>query len=154
MDELRVMTTFFIMPGDALKSLHSELGKLTGKEIAKGILFRFGFRCGESVIKRMGMKLKGNERIEEKLPALWAEFGLGRLEILESSKDELAIKFEESVEALALDEQKEPSCDFTRGYLAGVVSSLTSKKYYGVEKSCIAKGDSSCLHFLKLFQKE
>jgi hypothetical protein len=55
----------------------------------------------------------------------------------------MVISFVESMEA-----EGGHSCDFTRGYLTGIVSSLTKRRYDSKEVSCIADGAHRCVHVL------
>lgn len=120
---------FFIMPGHALKSLRDELEIQGGDALANDMLYRYGIRCGEGMITRMGMKCDTLEDIASTIPALWAGVGLGRITIDEVTSDSIKVRFHESVESLALGKPKEPKCHFTRGYLNGMAASLSGKEF-------------------------
>jgi predicted hydrocarbon binding protein len=120
---------FFIMPGHALKSLRDELEIQGGEALANDMLYRYGIRCGEGMITRMGMKCDTLEDIANTIPALWAGVGLGRITVDEVTSDSIKVRFHESVESLALGKPKEPKCHFTRGYLNGMAASLCGKEF-------------------------
>jgi len=120
---------FFIMPGHALKSLRDELEIQGGDALANDMLYRYGIRCGEGMITRMGMKCDTLEDIASTIPALWAGVGLGRITVDEVTADSIKVRFHESVESLALGKPKEPKCHFTRGYLNGMAASLSGKEF-------------------------
>jgi predicted hydrocarbon binding protein len=120
---------FFIMPGHALKSLRDELEIQGGDALANDMLYRYGIRCGEGMITRMGMKCDTLEDIANTIPALWAGVGLGRITVEEIGADHIRVRFHESVESLALGRPKEPKCHFTRGYLNGMAAALSGKEF-------------------------
>ena len=120
---------FFIMPGHALKSLRDELEIQGGDALANDMLYRYGIRCGEGMVTRMGMKCGTLDDIASTIPALWAGVGLGRITVDEVTSDSIKVRFHESVESLALGKPKEPKCHFTRGYLNGMAASLSGKEF-------------------------
>ncbi len=144
MQDLRV--SFFIMPTEMLKSLHDEFASLAGEKIARSILFRCGFRGGESVTKRMGLSCDNGMGIGDMLLSLWIEIGLGRLRVLEETADEILIESEDSTESIAMGKTGKAECDMTRGWLSGIVSMLTGKRFYCYEEKCASKGDKTCVY--------
>ena len=139
----KVSTAFFIMPAEALLTLREELSPLASELAIRAILFRYGFRSGEACMQRIGINVKEGKLLEI-LPDLWDEIGLGRLSLTKSSKKGFALHLNESIEANAIGEVGQASCDFTRGYLAGIVSSLSGKRYHCKEEICISRGDTHC----------
>jgi hypothetical protein len=55
-------------------------------------------------------------------------------------ESEMVVNLEESVEA-----KEGKSCDFSRGYLSGIVSQLTGKRYEVDEVECISSGYMMCV---------
>jgi predicted hydrocarbon binding protein len=146
MDEEEMNVSFFVMSGDALRSLNDELQIQVGDVEAGALLERYGFRCGESLVQSVGYTCDNIEELEETLPGLIIETGLGRAVTRSITADEIIIEFEESIEASHLGMKEHASCNFTRGYLAGVISSLLDKKYDAIEESCQCRGDPLCVH--------
>jgi predicted hydrocarbon binding protein len=144
----RVSTAFIIMPADALVTLREELTPLASEPAVKAILFRYGFRSGESFVSSMGIKVSSKKKLTEALSGLWDEIGLGRLSIKKSKKEEFKFILNESVEAEVMGDVGTASCDFTRGYLAGMVSYLSGKRYHSKEDKCASKGDNHCIFLL------
>ncbi|UCE35927.1 MAG: hypothetical protein JSW00_10195 [Thermoplasmata archaeon] len=144
----RVSTAFFIMPAEALKTLRHELEPLANEMAIKAILYRYGFRSGEACVQSMGIEVKGQKKIPDFLPSLWEEIGLSRLNIKKSKEGGYTLELNESIEANVNGDVGQASCDFTRGYLAGMVSSISEKGYHCREKKCLSKGDSHCTFFL------
>jgi predicted hydrocarbon binding protein len=134
---------FFVMPGSALIDLREEL-ELIEDEKAKETLARYGYRAGVGLIKSLGVEISTFEEFKEVLPQLWSETGLGRMQIKEADQDCITVTFEESIEA-----RHGRRCDFTRGYLSGMVSTLLKRKYESQESECIADGKYRCVHILK-----
>jgi predicted hydrocarbon binding protein len=89
-----------------------------------------------------------HDKILEILPDLWAEIGFGRLSLKSGSEEDFTLDLYESIEANAIGEVGQASCDFTRGYLAGMVSYLSGKKYHCKEESCVSRGDKHCKFLL------
>lgn len=144
--------SFIILPGEALKSLHLELSNLLGDKLAAGVLFRFGYRCGEAFIERVKLKASKKKGIGETILRIWSKTGLGNIVNIENvSEEELIIQQEGSIEARAIGSADVPSCDYTRGYLAGIANRLTEKKFYCVETECISEGNNKCHFQLLMF---
>ena len=145
------LETFIYLPGEAIKSLRLELSNLLGEKLAAGALFRFGYRCGEALVERI-MSDSAEKGISEALHSIWGRTGLGKIvNIEEISEDEAIVEQEDSTEARAIESAEMPSCDYTRGYLAGVVNMLTKKKFYCVETACISEGKDRCEFRLVMF---
>jgi predicted hydrocarbon binding protein len=140
------------MPSEAIKSLRLELSNLLGEKLASGVLFRFGYRCGEALIEEAVTDNPKNMEIESALPKIWKQTNLGKItKIEEKTEDELEIEQEDSIEANLEGTSDSPSCDYTRGYLAGITSALTKKKFYCVETACISGGNKKCTFHLIVF---
>jgi predicted hydrocarbon binding protein len=140
------------LPSDAIKSLRIELSNLLGKKLASGVLFRFGYRCGEALYEDFAPKDPEKVDLDGTFKELWNQTGLGRIVSIENiSEEEIVVKIENSTESLSMGELMEPICDYTRGYLGGLASKITGNKYYCVESECAAKGDSICTFHLVMF---
>ena len=70
-----LQTAFFIMPGNALRSLRDELSISTGERMTEGILMRYGIRCGEGMIHRMNIQCYDMISLSEMLPEYYAARG-------------------------------------------------------------------------------
>ena len=140
--------SFFIMPTEMLKSLHEEFEALAGKQISRSILFRCGFRGGEAVTRRMKLKLTEETSVPDTLLSLWIEIGLGRLRVEEVSREEYLVYSEESTEAIAMGTTGQVECDLTRGWLAGILTTLTGRRFYCTEEACISNNDKECVYRL------
>jgi predicted hydrocarbon binding protein len=148
--------SFFVMTGDALRSLNDELRILLGENEAGALIERYGYRCGEGLVQSVGYTCENVEELEDTLPGLLIETGLGRATAKKVTEEEIIIEFEEAVEAQALGRGDTARCHFTRGYLSGVISTLFDTKYDCAEEACTCKGDEFCVHRLvknKLYVK-
>lgn len=141
---------FFVVPNEFMRGIRNELESMVGKGAGREFLFRSGFRCGEAVVKMLQLS---NYKMPETLVALWAQIGFGRLKVVDMRVEHVEIQCEESTEATALGPAKEPVCDFTRGCLAGTVSSILGRDYYAVEKRCISMGDPFCVFSLSMDER-
>ena len=105
------------------------MSNLLGEKLASGVLFRFGFRCGETLVDRTKSKITEKEGISQVLPLIWDKTGLGTItNIQEISEEEMVIEQKESMEAHVVGATNVPSCDYTRGYLAGIERFMFRKK--------------------------
>ncbi|MDD1769983.1 MAG: DUF835 domain-containing protein [Methanomassiliicoccales archaeon] len=133
---------FFVMPGSALLDLREELELIEDKEAGE-TLERYGYRAGVGLIGVLDVTAENESELHEMLPQIWSETGLGRMRLEKASRGEIVVEIEESIEAF-----HGRHCDFTRGYLAGIVSSLLDTRYSAVEKECISDGKDCCVHLL------
>ena len=141
-------TAFFILPAQALITLRDELEPLANEDVIRAIIFRYGFRSGDACVESMGINAKTPQQLKDLLPDIWEEVGLGRLHFYDDNEESIELHLGESIEGDIMGDTQRTSCDFTRGYLAGVVSSLVGKMYHCKEKKCISKGDSNCTFLL------
>ena len=139
-----VSTPFFIMPAASLQTLRDELTPLTSELAVRAILFRYGFRSGEACMHSMGIKAINSQELPDILPDLWDEIGLGRLTVKRGGKTTFSLELSESIEGKVIGDVGQASCDFTRGYLAGLISYLSGRRYHCKEKKCISRGDGYC----------
>ncbi len=146
MEEEEMTVSFFVMSGDALRSLNDELQIQIGDNEAGALLERYGYRCGESLVQSVGYTCDNIEELEETLPGLIIETGLGRAVTKKVTVDEIIIEFKESVEASHIGKKDGAGCNFTRGYLAGVISNLLDSDYKAIEDSCQCRTDPFCVH--------
>ncbi len=130
---------FFVMPGSALLDLREELELIEDKEAGE-TLARYGYRAGVGLIGVLDLHVDDVSQIKEVLPQIWSETGLSRIKVTSANAEEIVVQAEESVEAL-----HGRSCDFARGYLSGIVSSLLDRRYQAIEKECISKGKHGCV---------
>jgi predicted hydrocarbon binding protein len=145
-----VRASFFIVPTDILQSLHEEFAALAGERSASGILYRTGFRCGQTVTSKMNFRLDEEGLLGDALTNLWIEIGLGRISsIVPGHEGTLRILSEESTEARAMGVVGKKVCDITTGYLAGTASALTGAEFVCEETRCYSGGSDRCEYILR-----
>lgn len=133
---------FFVMPASALKDLREELELMEGTSSAE-TMERYGYRAGVGLLRTLDIKCANLKQADDMLTQIWSETGLGRIHVDLVTDHQIMVTFRESLEA-----ESGRRCDFTRGYLAGVVSSLLGRKYESTEVSCISEGAERCVHVL------
>ena len=136
------MRPFFVMPGSALKDLREELQLLNGNDAGR-TMERYGFRAGVGLVRTLGLECADIQEAKAIIEQVWTETGLSRMNIEMINETEIVITFKESVEA-----DNGDHCDFTRGYISGIISSLMSRRYDAYEASCISDGAGKCVHVL------
>ncbi len=136
------MRPFFVMPGSALKDLRDELELLNGNDAGR-TMERYGFRAGVGLVRTLGLECADIQEAKAIIEQVWTETGLSRMNIEMINETEIVITFKESVEA-----DNGDHCDFTRGYISGIISSLMRRRYDSYEASCISDGAGKCVHVL------
>ena len=136
------MRPFFVMPGSALKDLREELQLLNGADSSK-TMERYGFRAGVGLVRTLGLECTDVREAKAIIEQVWMETGLSRMNIEMINETEIVITFKESVEA-----DNGYHCDFTRGYISGIISSLMRRRFDAYEASCISDGAEKCVHVL------
>ena len=131
---------FFVMPGIALQHLREELEIVEGDQRARHMLYRYGQRCGKALVESFGLSCSNLAEVKSVLEPVWMEAGLSRMRIQSLEESEMVVNLEESVEA-----KGGKGCDFSRGYLSGIVSQLTGKRYEVDEVECISSGYMMCV---------
>jgi predicted hydrocarbon binding protein len=130
------------MPAAALLSLREEL-ELLSEGRAGETLERTGFKAGMTLVSTLDVPPPPLDNFSEVFSQLWSESGLSRTKVVRVSADEIVVTFDESVEAA-----RGRRCDFTRGYLAGIVSGLLGRRYKASELVCMSQGAERCVHHL------
>ena len=136
------MRPFFVMPGSALKDLREELQLINGADSAR-TMERYGFRAGVGLVRTLGLECTDIVEAKAIIEQVWTETGLSRMIIEMINETEIVITFNESVEA-----DNGDHCDFTKGYISGIISSLMRRRYDAYEASCISDGAAKCVHVL------
>ncbi len=102
-----------------------------------------GFRAGQALVASLEFKATDLNNFPDIFTQLWAESGLSRAKVIKANDGEIVVTFDESLEA-----SHGRRCDFTRGYLAGMTSSLLGRKYTASEVICASQGAERCVHHL------
>ncbi len=134
------MSSFFVLPGAALFGLREELELLAG-DYAGETLERMGYRAGYNLVKALEVPVTNLQSFPEIFSQLWSESGLSRPFVKKATEFEITITFDESIEA-----SHGRKCDFTRGYLSGMVSALLGVRYEANEVVCMSQGSVKCVH--------
>jgi len=121
------LKSFIVLPGKAIQDLREELELLEGEEAGQ-TLERFGYRAGVNLVKDLGIECQELDKLDEVLPQLWYEAGLSAIEIEMTGEDGVAAVLEGPVES-----EREGRYDFSLGYLTGIISSLTGRRFRTVE---------------------
>ena len=106
---------------------------------------QLGAKCGRAVVRRTGFTWESDEQLAAALVSLWAEVGIGRLTAKDVDKGGVAAEVGDTAESIALGNVGQPSCHFTRGYIAGVVSELSGREHMTVEDQCVCEGHAKCV---------
>jgi predicted hydrocarbon binding protein len=131
---------FFVMPGIALAHLREELEIVEGDMRARLMIYRYGQRCGRALVESFGLSSGDLTEARTMIEPLWMEAGLSRMKVESMQESEMVVNLEESVEA-----KEGNTCDFARGYLSGITSQLTGKRFEVDEVECASTGYPACV---------
>jgi predicted hydrocarbon binding protein len=136
---------FVALPVDIFTAIRDMLAEYGLSDKDEEFFENLGIKCGRAVVTRTGFSWESDEQLADALVSLWAEVGIGRLTAKDVDKGGVAAEVTDTVESLALGNVGEPSCHFTRGYIAGVVSELSSREHMTVEDQCVCEGHPKCV---------
>lgn len=131
---------FFVMPGIALSHLREELEIVEGDQRARLMLYRYGQRCGRALVESFELSCSSLAEVKSVIEPVWMEAGLSRMRIESVEEGQMVVNLEESVEA-----KEGRTCDFSRGYLSGIVSQLAGARYEVDEVECVSAGYMACI---------
>ncbi len=128
------------MPGVALSHLREELEIVEGDHRARTMLYRYGQRCGRALVESYALSCASLSEVKSIIEPIWMEAGLSRIRIDSVEESEMMVTLEESIEA-----KDGKTCEFAKGYLSGIVSELTGKRYEVEEVECASDGYLACV---------
>ncbi len=127
---------FVALPVDFFTAIQDLLGEYGLDDKTEEFFEKLGNKSGRAVV---------HEQLADALVSMWAEVGIGRLIARDVDEGGVAAEVTDSMESLALGNVGSPSCHFTRGYIAGVVSTLAGKEHMTVEDQCVCEGHQKCV---------
>ena len=131
------------MPASALNDLREELELIDGASSAE-TMERYGYRAGVGLLKTLDIECRDLKRAGEITDPAMVRDGIEPHPYRHRHRERRSWP-------LSRNHWRPGSgrrCDFTRGYLAGVVSSLFGRKYESTEVSCMSEGAERCVHVL------
>lgn len=139
----------------ALVKLKQELIRSLGKDMARGVLTRFGYRCGYHDSKIVKSHYGDEIKFIGLGPIMYHWKGIGRVVIdselqfgPNSGHYLLKGRWENNHEAEHYIKDygisKYPVCWISTGYASGFASGFTGQDIICIEKNCLGKGDDNC----------
>lgn len=138
------------MYGESIRTLQDELVSVLGNALARGFLFRFGFKTGHVTAREMGLQGQGSD-VFDYFKEIWIEMGMARPTEITKAKKGMTITLEETLETSYAGDK---GCDFTRGFVGGLISGITNVPHYCVEKECVSNGGDSCVFIVTEEEKK
>ena len=132
---------------EALHGMVQEVNKVLGTGSSL-VWYMAGKGAGRSMAKIFKRNLTEEENFEavlDKIKAHYASWGWGRIEraLLREKTGEFIIRIYDN--AFAREQHSQvPSCYFLKGYIEGLIETLTGKHATSEETKCMAKGDHYC----------
>ncbi len=150
MERERNDSQFFIVPADFFHDLQLELLKIAhDKEDVGRAMFNLGRSTVINISNSDLFSDFGSRSFEDVMHLHWPEVGLGMMSIWTGGDGTYIIQNKRGTEALAKGYVGEPSCHFSRGYLAGLAFVQTGLNYTTVEKECMCQGFPHCTFLLQ-----
>ena len=135
---------FFLMHAITIKSLNDELTTLLGPHLTRSLLFRFGFKNGHVTAKEMHLSGQGTAALNY-MEEIWIEMGLAEPLSVMNKGNEITIRLSETLES-SFDLK---ACNYSRGFVAGLMSGITGIPYDCEEMTCVSRGNKVCEFVLK-----
>lgn len=97
-----------------------------------------------NLLKKFGMQLSPAEFIMLVF-LLQHQQGWGApFELVEQSEKRIVLRTKSTFEAEILKDWKIPVCGIHMGWIEGILTAITGKNWYCIEKKCVANGDDCC----------
>jgi len=141
-------TGLVLMRVEALHGMIEEVNKVLGTG-GSLVWYVAGKGAGRSMAKILQKHfLKGEKSLEsifDKVKDLYARWGWGRVEkvFIRERTGEFLIRICDNAFAIG-QHSRVPSCYYIRGYIEGLIETLTGKHVTSQETKCMAKGDLYC----------
>ncbi|MCX8174399.1 MAG: DUF835 domain-containing protein [Thermoplasmata archaeon] len=112
------------VPADAIKDLADEINLEIDVEVAREIMYRFGLRCGKSVLAGIDLVTTFDE-VPKTVAELMEQTGICKVQIRKISGSVLELQFQELNTEL----------NFTLGAIAGIISEIQKIPFECVEEN-------------------
>ena len=139
---------YYIIPPMVLSRLYDDFSPLVGDKRTRLILHQAGYRCGMKLAEGLYIDTDDKGSMEKAVRELLIQLGLGLLELEEYSVNRITISCENSNEGQAMGNRGAPSCNFTLGYIRGMLEILMGVMFHAHEEKCISAGDDRCRFIL------
>ena len=143
LDDLSV--AFFLLPIEVFNMLYEDLARLSDDAKASQLMYDKGFACGKLIINKIH-NYDTKEEFLTNLNDVWIEVGLGIIGVVEENGNEYVFQCAESNEAKAWGLKGMKTCNFSCGYLAGMISAVTGTRHKCIEEACYSNRDGFCLY--------
>ena len=137
-------TQYYLIPPMVLSRMYDDFSPLVGPKKTRQILNSSGYRCGEKMALGLDIDTSDRQLMEGALQELLIQLGLGVLKLEEYTSDRVVITCGDSNEAKGMGERPHPSCNFTTGYIRGLLEILMSVTFDTTEEECISVGADRC----------
>ncbi|GAB1254816.1 V4R domain-containing protein [Desulfovibrio falkowii] len=138
-----------------LYTMRDVLEESYGTEESEKILYRAGFLAGENVVENY---LPGYTLFDDFVAALHdllleKKIGILRIESSDLSTNTFCITVSEDVDCSGLPECDHVICTYDEGFVAGLFSSFTGRRFTAKEVDCWCTGDRTCRFVVQLTEE-
>jgi len=97
-----------------------------------------------NLLKKLGMDLKPEEFLMLVFKLQHQQGWGAPFELVEASDKRIILRTKHTFESVVLKDWNMPVCGIHQGWIEGVLTAVTGKSWYCLEKTCHAKGDEYC----------
>ena len=97
-----------------------------------------------NLLKKLGMELKPEEFLMLVFKLQHQQGWGAPFELVSASEKRIVLRTKHTFESQVLKDWNMPVCGIHQGWIEGVLTSVTGKSWYCLEKTCHAKGDEYC----------
>ncbi len=97
-----------------------------------------------NLLKKFGMELKPEEFLMLVFKLQHQQGWGAPFELVNASEKRITLRTKHTFESVVLKDWKMPVCGLHQGWIEGVLTAVTGKSWYCLEKTCHAKGDEYC----------
>ncbi len=149
-----VMTCFGVRtasnPNYLVRALYEMYEANLGRKLANKAMRKLFRSVGpgavglNKLLKKLGLNLKPEEFLKLVF-TLQHQQGWGSpVEIVEASEKRIVMRCKHTFESEVLKDWNMPVCGIHQGWIEGILTAITGKNWFCLEKSCHAKGDPYC----------
>ncbi|MDI9632457.1 MAG: 4-vinyl reductase [Methanolinea sp.] len=98
----------------------------------------------DRLLRKLGLALKPEEFLMLVFKLQHQQGWGAPMELVEASEKRIVVRCKQTFESVVLRDWKMPVCGIHQGWIEGILSAVTGKNWYCLEKSCHAQGDPYC----------
>lgn len=137
-------------PNFLVKALYEMYEANLGKKLANKAMRKLFRSVGQGslglykLLKKLGLNLKPEEFLMLVFTMQHQQGWGSPFELVEASEKRIVMRCKQTFESEVLKDWNMPVCGIHQGWIEGILTSVTGKNWFCLEKTCHAKGDPYC----------